>query len=88
MKSSIGGDNPDDQLDADKDGIPDRAERDFAADGQAATPTPAAGTQAVHQPDPSPDADDGNEADVDGADDGGLESSRPPGGRVRPPEPN
>lgn len=84
MKSSIGGENPDDLKDADQNGVADRAERDFAADGRAATPTPATGSH-PHAP-AEVSADETEEAD--GVDDGGLESSRPTRGRVRPPEPN
>lgn len=71
MRTSVGSGDPSTRIDADADGAPDAAERDFAEDGRT-LPSPTA-------PEPSPDATTAGKPsqEVDKpAPDGPLESAR------------
>lgn len=85
-RQSIGSETPEDKIDADRDGAPDRAEQDFASDGRAQPTGSDALTSRPHQSGraEAPAA----ASDEVGSDDEGLESTREHRGTVVPPASN
>lgn len=84
-RQSIGGETPEDRIDADHSGVPDRTERDFAKDGEVQPTGADSHASRPHRPRTETPPDAGPEAT---GDDEGLESTREYRGTVVPPASN